>query len=519
MSFDLEKEEQEYRKYKAEHSAGKVEKQNKPIDEEVKPGSGIRDFYVTIGLLLFQFVLTLIIAPFLIKDSLNEHTFQFFGEASAYASAVGLLITVVRNRRSYRRCWLILCAVVLFAAAILECRYVGVPAASIVFIVYFQIKNNNGKLRDELVALASTIVTAGIISIATLNLIPSKTTMSHLYSEKYLGGAANNSFENLECNLNADDSLFARNVFVGIYQKLEPVTKNVYERFNEIRKRCPSWLEKPDWSEQLRLNVLYYEDMVETIKQNKLVVSNERAKLGKALFEAQNRNLEKVLNGDLVIENGVSYLVDSLVAEKALENEKEIVKTIQAKLDSLYDSSLVFDDSIIMSDLTEKHQDSIIENLLNEIKNDSSCVLTPSDSEFIGTVFDGMWEGTLPINKDIHQRFQKLYKKCLWELSPPDWNGTVTNKILYYEDLASSMKQRKIVLSNQRKMLEDSIVKEQNSLIAEYLKNDTIYPQDGSEPFILDSEDVVYNLKKYQEKAIVALKKLDSLYNDSLYMK
>ena len=81
------------------------------------------------------------------------------------------------------------------------------------------------------------------------------------------------------------------------------------------------------------------------------------------------------------------------------------------------------------------------------------------------------------------------------------------------------MKQRKIVLSNQRKMLEDSIVKEQNSLIAEYLKNDTIYPQDGSEPFILDSEDVVYNLKKYQEKAIVALKKLDSLYNDSLYMK
>ena len=146
MSFDLEKEEQEYRKYKAEHSAGKVEKQNKPIDEEVKPGSGIRDFYVTIGLLLFQFVLTLIIAPFLIIDSLNEHTFQFFGEASAYASAVGLLITVVRNRRSYRRCWLILCAVVLFAAAILECRYVGVPAASIVFIVYFQIKNNNGKL-------------------------------------------------------------------------------------------------------------------------------------------------------------------------------------------------------------------------------------------------------------------------------------------------------------------------------------------------------------------------------------
>ncbi len=520
MSFDLEKEEQKYRKYRAKLFDGKLGNQENSIDENVKSVSVARDFIITVGLFFLQLVLALIIAPFLNNDELKEHSFQFLGAALSYVSFIGLLIGVVRNRKQYRRCWLILCAIALYVASVLECRYVGVPAASFLFIVYFQIRNNNGKIKDEIVTITSTIVAAGIIAVATLNLIPSETTVNQLYSEKYLGEASNKSVENKKCNgLSSDDSLFVRNVFVGIYQKLEPVTEVVYERFNKIRKKCPSWLEKPDWSEQLRLNVLYYEDMVETIKRKKLVVSKERAKLGKVLFDNQNRNLEKILNGDLVVESGTTYLIDSLVAEKSLENEKAIVKKIQAKLDSLYDSSLVYENTIVLSDSVRKQQDSLVKNLVNEIKNDSSCVLTSSDSEFIRAIYDGVWEGTLPINKKVHQKFQKLYKKCFWKLMPPDLNGDVASEILYYEDLASSLNQRKIVLSNQRKMLADSVVKEQNDLIAKYLKNDTIYPQDGKPPFVLDSEVVVYNLKKYQKKAIVALKKLDSLYNDSLYLK
>lgn len=511
MSFDLEKEEQEYRKYRAKRLT---------IDENVNSVSVTKDFFITVGLFFLQLVLALIIAPFLNNDALKEHTFQFLGAALAYVSFIGLLIGIVRNRKQYRRCWLILCAIVLYIASVLECRYVGIPAASFLFIVYFQIRNNNGKIKDEIVTITSTVVAAGIIAVATLNLIPSETTINQLYSEKYLDETLNKSIENKKCNgLSSDDSLFVRNVFVGIYQNLEPVTKDVYERFNKIRKKCPSWLEKPDWSEQLRLSVLYYEDMVATIKRKKLVVSKERAKLGKVLFDNQNRNLEKILNGDLVVESGASYLIDSLGAEKALENEKEIVKEVQAKLDSLYDSSLVYENIIVLSDSARKRQDSLVKNLVNEIKNDSSCVWTSSDSVFIRVVFDGIWEGSLPISKKVHQKFQKLYKKCFWKLMPPDLNGNVANEILYYEDLASSLNQHKIVLSNQRKMLADSVVKDQNDSIAKYLKNDTVYPQDGNEPFVLDSEVVVYNLKEYQKKAIVALKKLDSLYNDSLYLK
>lgn len=522
MSFDLEKEEQEYRKYKAEHTAGKMEKQNKSIDEDVKPGSGIRDFYVTIGLLLFQFVLTLIIAPFLIKDALNEHTFQFFGIASAYASAVGLLITVVRNRRSYRRYWLIPCAIVLFVTAILECRYVGAPAASILFIVYFQIKNNNGKLRDELVVLASTLVAAGIISIATLNMLPPTAISDEtVYVNNPLEQNYENSLKNVGCReLSTEDSFFVKKVFTDVYQNTGMITKEIYERFNEIRKKCPSWMAKPDWSDYFRLSVLYYEDMVNTIKQQKLIISEERVKLGKSLYDLQNRNLEKVLNGDLIIENYDAHLVDLPLALEALENQKKIVSAVQARLDSLYDTTLVFDDSRLLSDSIKNFQDSIHMVVLNNIEKErESCNLTSADSEFVFSTYEGIWNGSLPITKKIHQRFQEIYKKCYLHLLPPNWSHVIAEDILFYEDLASSMNRGEIVVSDQRKMFLDSVVRNQNAQIAEYLKKDTIYPEDGGAPFVLDSEDVVYNLKKYQEKAIVALKKLDSLYNDSLYMK
>ncbi len=465
-----------------------------------------KDALITILLFFLQCILASIATLFVmlivvvIENHPTTEGLKYYGIIATAALTLGLIFSCLRNRKEHSKIFLVVLASVLVIIAGLENRFFGVPVISILCIIYFQIWNNNEQVAEWSATLAAGIITGLIIAISVIAKVP---TNSPYYEQK--------STNLIDCPLTRDDTLFVQNTIKDIYAAAAPITKEIHDKFSRLIKECPSGMRKPPYlSEGLALTLRYYEDMIETIKQKRLVISQERAQLGKETFENQNRNLGKVLNGELIVDHGVSYLVDLKTAEAALENMKEICSIIQAKFDSLYDTSLIIQENI-------QEEESPFEEPLDSQQIQSNCQLSSEDSAFISNLFAGIWDASIPITKKTHSHFHELYKSCPLTLAKPDWNKTVTQKILYYNDLSSSLSQQKLKISIERQQLDKEIIQQQNAMIQIYLSNDTIYPE-KEEPFVLDSAIVDYNRRIFEKKAITTLLKLDSLYDDSLYI-
>ena len=465
-------------------------------------GSGVKDIVVIAAILILQIVLAVALAPYLGGDA-EDVTHKFLGLALVYTSIVGLVVAVVRNQKRYNRLVLIPVAIILYVLAWFESRYIGVPAASYLLIIYFQVSNNNSIIRDGVVAFASTCIVAGIIPFAVMVAVHDGVEMNG-YQQEQIPQEMTYSTESGCDDLTTDDTLFVRDVLHAIFSNPEIGVRDYYERFNKIKKECPILLRKLDISKTNRVIYRYFEDLIETIRQQKPVTSTERIKLyqevnaSKQLIETHRRNLNRALNSGLIINEGLVIPADTMTIKRKLKDFDKITKMAVAKYDSLYDSTLVFSDSV--------QNDTLV------------CSMTASDSEFVNHLYSEIWDGTASINKDTYLRFQGIYKNCTATLLPPIWYIEVPETILMYEDLASSLNRRQIVKSYERMYLDETIIKQQDDEILNYLKDDTVRPENGGAPFVLDSETVIYNLKNLQEKALVAIKKLDSLYTDSLYV-
>lgn len=282
---------------------------------------------------------------FACSDGFNARTFGWWFYCIFFWVILAVVIHNPRKKKKRFQLLRFIFAMVLLGCLGLEASghisYFFISILVLFALNFFIVFNNNRNLTKLRSLIISSIITVAILifQIVLIIFVPSDNKLLE----------QNASSSTVSCaNFSPQDSAFAVNLIGDIWTGAASITKETHNRFQDLYKQCPELLAKPDWSSQYKLNILYLEDLLNSVKQHQAIISQERKNLshllGQEMFEMQNSYIAHAANGDTIYQpDGTFLYYTEQSIEEAIIQTKKSIQIVQSKLDSLYNPNTYID--------------------------------------------------------------------------------------------------------------------------------------------------------------------------------
>lgn len=426
----------------------------------------------------------------------------------------------VKSTRQIKRRWIFLVDVVLVGIAIFDLWWIGFPAASLLGFIFFQVWCANGKLSEVVCTVFSACVAGVLVGFCAM-------TQVRTLPAEQLENVARQEFSSKAdkgtCSSDVDIQ-FVRQIAESIGEQSFSLTKEKYDRFQQLLKNCPSDFEglAAGIENQRKSLEVFWGELLESMRLGKVVLSDETRKGLKSSFDERKEIIQEFLELGYLDFNDHFYLLnDTNDVLKLLDSYREKWKYAEAAFDSLLNPNLVGlkTDSALVAE-----QKALADAGLESVKRNRGKRCSQKDSVLFAEMVDGLFENDFGIDKKRHRWFQGMYKNC------PEIMGVsgdlresisvrLSRRLKFYNDMVVSMAGNSLYVSDERKAgVSPENLSRDNELIQRYLNRDTIHPKNPkSEPFVPDVAYVV-KLRKAQIKISRRyLMRLDSLLDENLY--